>query len=868
MASAADPLQIALSHHQAGRLREAEAIYRQILSHNPHHADALHLLGLLAYQAGRPELAFEPLERAVALSPGRAVFLANLGEVYRALGRWQDADRTITRALELDPLLPDAHNSLGAVERSLGHLDRAAVHFRAAIKLRGEFAEAHNNLGAVLHAQGNTTAAIQAFERALECRPDYVSTLNNLGSVWQELGRHDEAAICFRRAQQVAPDEADAWMNLGNLEQAEGQTEAAITCYREALRIEPRSVLALHNLAVALEKQGAGEESLACFQQAISLEPRSADRHFYLATAFHARQDWARAEAAYREALRLDPAHVKSLANLGSVLQHQGRLDESLAVLNRALELDPTLAQAHLNRANLYKAQKRYVEARMGYERAVELRPDFAEAYNNLAVLFTDTDDPDASIRCCRKGLEFQPESASLYANLSTALQNLAEADEAIACGRKAVELRPDGVGEHTNLLYKLNFHPGYTQAQIFEEHLEWARRHAEPLTRQAHPHTNDRSPQRRLRVGYVSPYFRDHAVNFFSEPLITAHQHPDFEIVCYSDVHFEDDATRRLRTAVDEWRDVGRLTDDALAVQIREDRIDILVDLTGHIAGNRLLTFARKPAPVQVTYLGYQNTTGMSAMDYRLSDAWADPPGWTDEYHTEKLVRLPRAFFCYRPDDVSPQVGPLPALGSGRVTFGAFNNFAKASAAAVEAWLDILAQTPNSRLLLLARGGGRIEDRLSRMAGERGVDPARIEYCTKRPRPAYLELVRQADIALDPFPFNGHTTTCDAIWMGVPVVMLAGQSYATRFGGSVLLNVGLEHFIADSPAAYVEAAVRLASNLSELAELRESLRPTMQASPLLDATGFTRNLEAAYRNMWRAWCERPVDSDAKGTDA
>jgi len=868
MASAADPLQIAFSHHQAGRLREAETIYRQILASNPHHAEALHLLGLLAYQAGRPDLALEPLERAVAHSPGRAVFLANLGEVYRALGRLQDAGRTLSQAIELDPLLPDAHNSLGAVERSLAHFDRAQARFEAAIRLRSDFAEAHNNLGAVLHAQGKTGEAIQAFERALEFRPDYVSTLNNLGTVWQELGRYDEAAICFRRAQQVAPDEADAWMNLGNLEQATGEVEAAITCYREALRLEPGSVPALHNLAVALERQGAHEESLAHFQQAISLEPRSADRHFYLGTAFHAREDWARAEAGYREALRLDPAHVKSLANLGSVLQHQGRLDESLAVLDRALELDATLAQAHLNRANLYKAQKRYAQARAGYERAIELRPDFAEAYNNLAVLFTDTDDPDAAIRCCRKGLEFQPESASLFANLSTALQNLALADDAIACGRKSVELRPAGVGEHTNLLYKLNFHPEYTQAQVFEEHLEWARRHAEPLTRTAPPHANDRSLERRLRVGYVSPYFREHAVNFFSEPLIAAHEHANFEIVCYSDVRFEDEATRRLRAAVDGWHDVQWLSDEALAERIRTDQVDILVDLTGHIAGNRLLTFARKPAPVQVTYLGYQNTTGMSAMDYRHTDAWADPPGWTDETYTEKLVRLPRAFFCYRPDDVTTEPGPLPALASGRITFGAFNNFAKASPEVVAAWLDILAQVPDSRLLLLARGEGSIEERLSQMARERGLDPARIEYLTKRPRPAYLELVRQADVALDPFPFNGHTTTCDAIWMGVPVVMLAGRTYATRFGGSVLRNVDLEHLIAQSPAEYVQSAVRLAGDPSTLAELRKSLRPTMQASPLLDATGFTRNLEAEYRKMWRAWCERSAESNPRSADA
>jgi predicted O-linked N-acetylglucosamine transferase (SPINDLY family) len=304
----------------------------------------------------------------------------------------------------------------------------------------------------------------------------------------------------------------------------------------------------------------------------------------------------------------------------------------------------------------------------------------------------------------------------------------------------------------------------------------------------------------------------------------------------------------------VDQWRVTRFQSDQELADTIRGDAIDILVDLTGHIAGNRLLTFARKPAPVQVTYLGYQNTTGMSAMDYRLTDAWADPPGQTDSFYTEELVRLPRAFFCYRPSE-APEISPLPALESGYVTFGSFNNFAKVSPGALEAWLNILDSVAQSRLIILAHGGGSLAARVQRQAESRGLDPARIEFCEKRPRPAYLELMTRVDIALDPFPFNGHTTTCDAVWMGLPVVMLAGASYASRFGGSVLQQVGLAHLIAESPAEYIEIAGRLAADVEALAQLRATLRDTMAGSALLDAAGFTRNLEAAYRKMWHKWC-------------
>jgi predicted O-linked N-acetylglucosamine transferase (SPINDLY family) len=292
------------------------------------------------------------------------------------------------------------------------------------------------------------------------------------------------------------------------------------------------------------------------------------------------------------------------------------------------------------------------------------------------------------------------------------------------------------------------------------------------------------------------------------------------------------------------------------LAEQVRADAIDILVDLTGHIGMNRLPAFAHKPAPVQVTYIGYQATTGMSAMDYRLTDAHADPPGLTERYHTETLVRLPRAFFCYRPNDDSPEITPLPARERGGVTFGSFNKYVKVNPLVIDAWLQILARVPDSRLLVLSYSGGYAENRLHELAAAKGVDPKRIEMLDKLPHAEYMKLLAQADIALDPFPFTGHTTTCDCVWMGVPAVMLQGQTYVTRFGGSVLVNVGLESWIAGSVDEYMDIAVKAASDLDALQRLRAELRPRMAASPLMDFAGFTANLETAYRQMWRAWCD------------
>jgi predicted O-linked N-acetylglucosamine transferase (SPINDLY family) len=337
---------------------------------------------------------------------------------------------------------------------------------------------------------------------------------------------------------------------------------------------------------------------------------------------------------------------------------------------------------------------------------------------------------------------------------------------------------------------------------------------------------------------------------------MILAHDHEQFEIFCYSDVLRPDATTARIQASCDVWREVRPLADHELAQQVRNDRIDILVDLTGHIAGNRLLTFARKPAPVQVTYIGYHNTTGLSAMDYRLTDDWSDPPGLTDHLHTERLERLPRAFFCYRPHDEAPEVTPLPAVESGVVTFGSFNSFMKVTPQVISAWLEILDRVTDSRLLVLAYRGGYVEQHLHALAGERGIDPRRIELYDACPTPDYLRLQQRVDIALDPFPLNGHTTTCDSLWMGVPVVMLAGDTHPTRLGGSVLVNMELDDLIARDTSQYVDVAVGLAGDRPRLEKLRRELRPRMAASAVLDFSGFTRNLEAAYHRMWRTWCE------------
>jgi predicted O-linked N-acetylglucosamine transferase (SPINDLY family) len=489
---------------------------------------------------------------------------------------------------------------------------------------------------------------------------------------------------------------------------------------------------------------------------------------------------------------------------------------------------------------------------------ALRIDPANAEAHNNLGVSWTHQARQDEAIECFRRAIQLKPDYAHAHGNLAVSLQGLGRLDEAILHHRKAIELEPTAADLHSNYLYALNYHPDHAAASIFSEHRSWGRRHADPLTALAAPHTNDRTPLRRLRIGYVSPNFMAHAVNFFVEPILTAHDRAGFEVFCYSDAPDADETTDRLRGTADHWRDILRQPDETVAEIVRADRIDILVDLTGHISGGaRMLLFARKPAPIQVTYIGYQNTTGMLAMDYRLTDEYCDPPGVTDALHTEKLVRLPTTFFCYLPYANPLPVNPLPALANGYVTFGSINNFMKITPQVLETWGRLLGGVPRSRLLVRADMTDSLRQHLFRVFGQHGVGPERLELVNRVPRLEYLELIRRIDVALDPFPFNGHTTTCDCLWQGVPVVTRSGDTYVSRFGGSGLATLGLTDWIARTPDEYIDIASRLAGDLDQLAQLRTTLRERMAASPLLDFPTFTRNLETEYRRMWTRWCAR-----------
>ena len=567
------------------------------------------------------------------------------------------------------------------------------------------------------------------------------------------------------------------------------------------------------------------------------------------------------AEQLLKRLLLQRPRDGDTLHLLGSLMMRQGRHAEAVAVLIEVIALQPESAEAHFNLGTACSNLGQFQNAATHFAHAAELRPGFAEAHLGLGNALKASNEPDAAEDAYRNALKLTPQSAETFYNLGNLCHQLGRGDEAVECYRRAIELQPSFVAAHSNYVYALNFLPGLTPEEVFDAHLAWARQHAEPFTLAVPGIDCDATPERPLRIGYVSPNFREHAVSYFFGSVLAAHDRRLFHTVCYSDVQHEDAMTERLKRAAGSWHDCSGDSDDLLAQRIRADRIDILVDLTGHTERNRLQLFARRPAPVQITWNGYANTTGMSAMDFRISDPVVDPPGMTDHFHAERLLRLPEVYMVYCPPADAPPVGDLPAARDGRVTFGSMNALSKLSAPVVQLWARILHALPEAGLLLVTVPAGRTRERLAGLFAAHGIDVARLEMHDRLPQQEFLRMHHRIDIALDPFPFSGTTTTCQSLWMGVPVITLSGRVHASRVTTGMLTSIGLTELIAGSEDEYVNIATHLAENIGKMAELRSSLRQRMLNSPLTDAGRFTRNLEDAYRTVWKDWCGRRAQS-------
>jgi len=646
---------------------------------------------------------------------------------------------------------------------------------------------------------------------------------------------------------------AEAMAAAASQHQAGNLQEAAAIC-QQIVAAVPRCFSAWHLLGLIALQARRSDLATAHFSRALELMPDSAEAHNDLATALFDLGRLPEVVHHYRRSVELRPDFLVAWFNLGNALQSQRELQAAVDCYRRALELQPEFAEACSNLGNTLADSGQLVEAADCYRRAIGLKPELAEAHNGLGLILVEQGMLDDGMACYRRALELRPTYAEAHSNLGVALKNLGRLDESITHHRRTVDLRPESALDQSPLLFTLQFHPAYDAAAICEEHRRWNERHAERFAGFARPHANSRASERRLKIGYVSPDFRNHSQAFFTVPLFSAHDHLNFEIVCYSNSTRADSITGKLRSLADAWRDIAGMSEDTVAEMIRQDQIDILVDLTMHMDRNRLLVFARKPAPVQVTWLAYPGTTGLETIDYRLTDPQLDPPGLFDSFYSEKSYRLPDTFWCYDPLSKEPGISELPALASSQITFGCLNNFCKLNDGVLQLWARVMKAVSNSRLVVLVPQGSARERTLEALEQE-DISRDRVVFADFRPRVQYLAQYHHIDIGLDTFPYNGHTTSLDSYWMGVPVITLVGKTVVARAGVSQLTNLGLNEFIAQTPEQYVQIAAELAGNLTRLSELRSSLRDRMKKSPLMDAPRFARNIEAAYREMWRRWC-------------
>lgn len=668
-----------------------------------------------------------------------------------------------------------------------------------------------------------------------------------------QAGRLDQAETIYRQILQQQPELPEVLHLLGVLTHQRGNPAAAADLIQRAIYGNPAAALYHSHLATVLLALNQVDSAIASARRAIELQPDLAEARFVLGRILQAQGNDLEAIPAYRAAIGLRPDDADAHNNLGSILLQQGALEEASNSLQMAIRLRPDLAEAHNNLGTLLLQQGQVEQSIAELQIAMRLNPQLPEVYNNLGNSLKQAGQCDLATEAYQRAIQLRPTYPDAYNNLGTLRMEQAMLDESIAAYRQAIALRPDEPSFHSNLIFTMQFHANITQEQLAAEQAQWRRIHADPLGPLIKPHANPRDPDRPLRVGFVSPDFRDHSQSFFTLPLLSNLDRSQFQVYCYDDARRHDAITERLKNHANQWRRIVGLSDDSVADLVRADAIDILVDLTLHMERNRLRVFARKPAPVQATWLGYPGSTGLTDIDYRISDPHLDPPGLNDHFYSEQTVRLPDSFWCYDPLSDEPPVQPPPGA-AGSLTFGAMNNFCKVNDRVLDLCAKVMQAVPGSRLIILSPDGQHRAQLLENLQSK-GIASPRIEFAGRRPRQQYLELYHRIDIGLDTFPYNGHTTTMDALWMGVPVVSLYGQQAVSRGGLSVLSNISLHELIARTPEQYVEIAHSLASDLAKLSELRATMRQRMRLSPLMDAPRFARNMEAALRSMWRQWC-------------
>jgi predicted O-linked N-acetylglucosamine transferase (SPINDLY family) len=891
-------LQQAVEHHRAGRQEEAVALYQSILEADPCHAEANNNMGAMAVQVKQPAAGLPYFVAALEADPSRERYWLNYidalaqadqletardvltlarqqglqGEEVDALAMRLEGGTAVAEKPKAKPAKPDKPTRKSAAYKGgspgpkemnslvtqfgQGHFAEAATLAQAMTMRFPQHEFGWKALGMAYKQMGRTADALVPMQKAATLSPRDVKAHFNLGVTLQELGRLGEAEASYRRALEINPDYVEARINLGNTLKDLGRAEEAEASYRQALQARPDSAEAHQNLGITLQDRGRPAEAESCFRRALEIKPDYTEAHSNLGIVFMNLGRPDEAEASFRRALATNPEFTQALSNLGVAQKELGQLDEAMESCHRALEINPDYAEAHNNLGTMLMSLGRRDEAEASYRRALRANPDFAKAHSNLSIAQKDLGQLDEAMASCQRALEINPESAETHLNLGNVLQDSWRLDEAIASYRRALELKPDFAPARSNLLFCLSHDETVGVPELFAEHRRFGEQFEANLRASWPQHGNSRDPERCLQVGFVSADLYDHSVAFFIEPVL-AHLAtcPQLSLHAFYNNAIQDLVTGRLRKHLKHWHSIVGLPDEMVAQQVRDAGIDILIDLAGHTGANRLLTFARRPAPIQASWMGYPGTSGMQSMDYYIADRFFMPyEGFSGQF-TEAIARLP-ANAPFLPSQEAPAVNVLPALSNGYITFGSFNRAGKIRRSVVALWARLLRALPSSRLLLAGMPASDKEDTLTEWFAQEGIERGRLSFHTRSDMTHYLGLHHQVDVCLDTFPYNGGTTTLHALWMGVPTLTLTGDTPASRTGACVLGHVGLDAFVAYDAEDFVNKGVSWADNLAALQDIRAGLRERFAESAMSQPELIAESLQRALRIMWQRWCK------------
>ncbi len=880
-------LQQAVSEHGAGRVAKAEPLYREVLSRSPKHPVALYLLGVLALQVGRPDTAVELVSSSLAEQPNNAEAHYNLGNAYLVLGRSADAEHSFREAIRCQPDYAAAHYNLGNLEIGADKLEAAESSFRAAVRYSPDLAQAWCNLGLVLGQQDRNEEAVAAYRMGLSKAPGLAEGHNNLGNALAGLERYDEAVTSYRDALSANAVYGTAYRNLGTALQKRGDERDADRAFRQALLLDPGSVENCVNFAAVQKMSGFYEQAfrwsrfalsihpgysaalLGCgaaqlgmkefgaaansFRSVIQADPGNAAGWGNWGISHQELRDMDAAWDAYRKSLCLEPRNIVFIANSVLVLQSFLDLPKALQLGARGLAVEP-LSPALLSVwSGALRASGHVIDAERWKRAVICVEPGDPAHYVELNVVRRELSKLHDAERDLRRGLIIRPGHTRALTQLGELLAEVGRLDEAVALGRQAVKGAPDSVLAHHSLLFYLHYKPTLSTAEMMKYYRCFDEAIGKPLRRLWQPHHNRRDPQKRLRIGYVGGVFYWHSSASFFLPLLKNHDHSQHEIFCYASyLRGEDDITEVMRSHADHWVPTLGMSNAALVKRIRDDGIDILVDLSGHTRGNRLRVFAEKPAPVSFHWLDHGVTTGLSAIDYFLGDPVFTPAA--ADLFTEKIWNLPKSVFPFETIGWTQTETPSPIELNGYVTFGSVARAMKLSDDVLKVWADILHQTPGARFSLFnhACREPSVQDAMVSRFGRMGIDPARLNigFCTQS-----QEAYAQIDIMLDSFPHNNGVTGFESLYMGLPSVTLRGKAAIGTLGSSMLTQIGRTDWSAETTEDYVHIACKLASDPQALPGLRASLREEMRSSYVMDGASFARDFEAACRGMWKKWC-------------